>query len=94
MGGYRIKMQRMKDLIDGSVEAKDDAEAMLLIGYRRALLGDLLFNIITSLPVDLGDLNEDEKDMLNLGYALGQMSANEILTESFNNNNDDDGIVH
>jgi hypothetical protein len=94
-GGYRITLERIAALVEGDVIPKDEEEKFLVIGFRRALIGDLLFNVVTSEGVELDIMSDDQKDMLYLGYALGQKQENEDAFGDMNiNKPDDDGVVH
>jgi len=87
-----ITLERIGLLLTSDVEPKDVGERMLVYSFNRATLGDLLFNVIDSLRDVIDTLNEGDKDLLYLGYALGQREDNDKRLGSFNNTDDDSGV--
>ena len=82
-----ISTDRLQTILTREAEPETSSEKYLLISYERGKLGDTLLNCIENFPVEYEKLNETQKDMFLIGYALGQKYHIEVeMKKQFNNN--------
>lgn len=72
MNSKHLDTERLQYVLSGELEPETAAEKYMLIAYERGKLGDLLANLIDNFPVDYFTLKDYQKDLISLGYAVGQ----------------------
>jgi hypothetical protein len=79
-----INLGRLEKLILGNVIPENKSEESFILAYKYGLEGDLFLNLIFQLKDLLDSFNEEERNHLMLGYALGQKDYQEVLENSVN----------